>query len=63
MGCVSPVEKKVYVGKSVRNVGTGSTVFGGRKLLLQGLNRSVGGSDAIVVENSCEWFSDTFNVW
>ena len=30
--------------------------------MLQGLNRSGGGSDAVVVENSCEWFSDTFDI-
>ena len=27
---------------------------------MQGLNWSGGGSDAVVVENSCKWFSDTF---
>ena len=26
------------------------------------LHRSGGGSDAVIVENSCKWFSDTFDV-
>ena len=31
---------------------------------MQGLlNRCGGGSDAIVVENSCKWFNDTFDTF
>ena len=33
------------------------------RLPLQGNNRSGGGSDAVVVDNSCKWFRDTFDVW